>query len=364
MSPRPKPFEIALDAVPPVQAPQYVIGARSYLTDRSVPLPEIVVIPARRAPECPAVLRYDGVRRRLPAVGSRRRKLVAALQPAKRLAADVPVMDLRPLSPANWSHAFNIALPLALMVRDRLTAEGLSSPVFICPQKMPAKILGLFSHFGLECLCTSGRVSGALIRSEPDYPHAQSLYQFRQWLAPHKARIDALISAGAPGTPDRVFLDRRDGRALSNGAAVRAFLEAQGFVTVYPEDLSLAQQVALLCTASDIVAIHGAGIAPLMLRQPEAGPFRFVEILSPGLVMVYFRAFTEHLPADYRMIRGRPTSEMGKTAYDIEAGITDFAARFAMTPFEVDLATLELALRPERIEDLLWAGEPLDVPQL
>ena len=157
----------------------------------------------------------------------------------------------------------------------------------------------------------------------------------------------ALIDEGRrENLPDKVFLDRRDGRCLANGAAVRKYLGEQGFTTVYPEDLSLAGQVALLCTASEIVAVHGASIAPLMFRQPEAGPVRFVEILSPGHMIFYFRHFLKGLPGEYRAVRGRPTAKMAAAALDLGTTVQAYAESYSLAEFELDLTSLDLALRP------------------
>lgn len=358
------PFVIDIAAPPVLQPAQYVIGARSLLMDRAVPLPEILVIPPRRSQESHLTLSYDGRPGKLEPTGSWKRQLSERVKLAKRPGKGVPILDLRPIGPNNWSHALNIAFPLALMVRDRFRDAGLPDPVFVCPGKMSGRIVELFERFDLTVLCTSGAVKGAVIVADPVDPNEQVLAHFRDWIAPHADGMRALIAEGAGEIPDRVFLDRRDGRTLANGDAVRGFLEDRGFSTIYPEDLSLAQQCALLCTPSQIVAIHGAGIAPLMFRQPGAGPFRFVEILTPGHMTVYFKKFTDGLPADYRMLRGRPTAKMSAAAYDLTTSFADYAGAFSLAPFEVDLSTLNLALGPEPIETMLTSGEPLEYADL
>lgn len=354
------PFVIELETPPFDHAPLYVIGARSYLTDRAVPLPEIIVLPGRRSAETRAVLRYDGQRSQLEARGSWKRRLYEASQPVTQIDPHQPVLDLRPIEPNNWSHALNIAFPFALMVRDRLREAGLKDPVLVCPAKMSGKIVALFERFGLNCLCTSGRVEGEWIHCDPPDPNQQALVHFRDWLRPHAKELGALIDEGREGLPDKVFLDRRDGRCLANGDAVRDFLGKRGFTTIYPEDLGMAEQVALLCTATDIVAIHGAGIAPLMFRQPDETAFRFVEILSPGHMTAYFRHFIKGLPGDYRAIRGRPTPRMAAAANDLGTTVQNYSDGYSLAEFELDLTALELALRPEPIQDLLWSGAPLD----
>ncbi len=66
-------------------------------------------------------------------------------------------------------------------------------------------------------------------------------------------------------------------RRVTNEAELTAALAAAGFVTVYLEDLSWAEQIAAFRAARVIVAPHGAGLANLAFCAPGA---RVVELVG------------------------------------------------------------------------------------
>ncbi|MFT3733882.1 MAG: glycosyltransferase 61 family protein [Rhodocyclaceae bacterium] len=70
--------------------------------------------------------------------------------------------------------------------------------------------------------------------------------------------------------PERVFLGRRDmqWRRLANEAEISAWLATQGFVTIYPENLSLAEQIALFRSARYLVTPNGSALLNLMFAEP------------------------------------------------------------------------------------------------
>ncbi len=83
-----------------------------------------------------------------------------------------------------------------------------------------------------------------------------------------------------PARRGRWFLGRRNlrWRRLLNEEAVAASLEPLGFATVYPEDLTLAQQIALFQDADSIVAPNGSALFNLIFA-PSHVP---TVILSQG----------------------------------------------------------------------------------
>lgn len=77
------------------------------------------------------------------------------------------------------------------------------------------------------------------------------------------------ISGKAGG--GRWFLGRRNlrWRQLLNEAEIATSLESLGFRTVYPEDLTLTQQIALFRDAEAIVAPNGSALLNLIFAAPE-----------------------------------------------------------------------------------------------
>lgn len=66
----------------------------------------------------------------------------------------------------------------------------------------------------------------------------------------------------------RLILNRRLTRRLVFDDHAQKSLDAAGFITVYPEDLSVDKQIDLFSTAEKIIAAHGAGLANIVFCNP------------------------------------------------------------------------------------------------
>lgn len=84
-------------------------------------------------------------------------------------------------------------------------------------------------------------------------------------------RRAAGVPAGRNGAGRRLHLARRRSgrRNIVNEAEVRAALEARGYETVYMEDLDLADQIALIAKASEIVGVHGSQLINAIWARPD-----------------------------------------------------------------------------------------------
>ena len=163
---------------------------------------------------------------------------------------------------------------------------------------------------------------------------------------PGPAHALAATLAGAPpgrSLPRRVFLSRKDTRVPSNAAEVEGFLGARGFKTVYPEDLSASDQMHLFAGAEEMVAVHGAGLAPLLYCGAgaglEGGPRRLIEVLPCGHITDVYRVIADRVGCAWIGVRGRLKPEYIRPAYDIGAGFS----KFSLDSFEIDIAALEEA---------------------
>jgi hypothetical protein len=357
MRQHPTAFEIPLEVPERVTSVSYVIGPRSFLTDCVEPQTEIRVLYPRRFPSLSSKLSIDGISE-TGVYGGRADKLRARFSRVVDLPADQPHLDVRPLKIANWSHALNQAFPLALKANDLARENGWGDITVVLPDRVPAQFVRLLDAFGFRHISTNLPVRGRFIRCGP-HTGQTIQYHSRRWLAPHMERLRRFTGSVRSDLPRRFFLDRRAGRHLLNADEVRVHLAARGFVPVYAEDFSVEEQIELFLGAEDVVALHGAGLAPVMYRTEEDGPLRLIEILSPGLMLNFFQPLMRDLPVDYRFVMGTPTEEMAVQAYRIDSPKLSFKRKHDMSPFALDLAALQLALRPERIEDLLLTGLPL-----
>lgn len=110
----------------------------------------------------------------------------------------------------------------------------------------------------------------------------------------------ARTDAAAVPSPERIFVSRRGAamRRLINERAVAAFLAARGFVTVRPEECSLAEQAHLFSTAETVVAQHGAALTNLLYMRQGA----VVEVFSSHHTPQYYTQCARTLGLQYEAI--------------------------------------------------------------
>lgn len=80
---------------------------------------------------------------------------------------------------------------------------------------------------------------------------------------------------------DKVYINRKNGRRLSNEEEVQEFVKNQGFKIINLEDYSLDDQVALFGQASIIMGFHGAGLCNLVFSTPHQ---KVIEIVDADCV--------------------------------------------------------------------------------
>ncbi len=326
-------FDLAL---PDYECPAgRLVTAQSFLIDRFVPdcehimLPEKTVAGGSLFAERLSEMTVPAQRQR----GLARLRPVAPAQQTKRI-----MLNLRLRQPQNWAHFLNNHLPVVFCLQAAfdITAQDL---VLILPQNTPSYIVEVATLFGFETLVTDGAVTGPAIR-----------WQMTPWTAGRTLRhdwvkglgikaVDKAVAPQAPG-PTRVFLTRRDTRALSNAPEIEALLKARGFEVVIPETLSAAQQFALFRHADIIVAIHGAGLAPMLYSPAEESPKALVELLPCGHMTDVYRVMADQLNWRWIGVRGRIKPTYVAPAYSLDQRFD----AFSLDSFEVDPVSLEAAL--------------------
>lgn len=327
-----------LEVASHVLEPSRLIGARSFLVDRAVPDCEEITLPGREVPG--GTIPFGILPRMAPPPPRRGWRARLRPRPAP-VALDGDLgMDCRVTSPENWSHFLNIHAPLAiaLMRRLDLPEAGLT---LILPEATPDFVLKGAAHLGLRTQCAAGAVTGpgvgfrlSLNITVPDR---------RRWLQ-DAGTIDRLWDGPAAHLPRRVFLARRKTRHVTNQPEIEALLSRHGHVTIYPEDLSAADQFRLFNTAESIVAVHGAGLAPLLYRHPDAPLRHLVEILPCGHMTDFFRLMAQQVGCHWTGVRGRLKPEYVRPAHDLTARIY---RQHSLDGFEVDPVALERALLAE-----------------
>lgn len=320
----------------------YILGEHrlfapvSYLMDRAVPAHEEIVLPEKVV---------EGGRMRFgfgafPAAADHRGRRDRLMRPVRKsLRPDGEnVIDMRERQPQNWAHFLNNHLSV-LSTTAKLLELDLAELTVVLPANTPGYITEVAAMVGVSVIATDDLLdgTGVLFDLEP----WNALRAVRGEWVPRK-EIDAALQAApaGPRPPRKVFVARRTTRAIENEAEVEAFLSERGYAKIYPEDLKPADQFRLFREATDVVAVHGAGLAPLPYAQKPPGSARLVEIMPCGHMADYYRIMAQQTGWRWAGVRGRIKRRYLPHIY-AEAGLFD---RFSLDSFSVDTVALEKAL--------------------
>jgi capsular polysaccharide biosynthesis protein len=260
-----------------------------------------------------------------------------------------PILDLRTKNPENIAHAMTNHLPVALYIRNLIKCNGLPELLLVFPLSLPEKIHKLFLNLGFDVLLTNDDVFGNVIR-----------YVFEPWISIRSIRHEIIrkeflnsnfskkILSIGKNKPKNIFLSRRDSRRLINESGVENLLKCKGFTKVYLEEFDIFEQIAIVALAENIVAIHGAALAPILFRAAfNLSPIKLIEIFSPGHLTNVYRVICHQVGGKWCGIRGKLSPSITKHAYFLPKEISrmDFFWKFGHKDFEIDLDSLESALK-------------------
>ena len=314
-----------------------LITAPSFLIDRIEPDVEQIQLPAR--PAGGGVFRYG--RGRLTGAGTPpRRRVFGRRAPVTELSGTAN-FDFRRNEPTNWAHFLTNHLPVFFHLCDTFKIDPQDATI-VMPADTPAYIRRAAAFFGLTLLYADGPVDGDGISFDLE-PWTALRAERANWVRTPPARAAlarGLLSEIEAELPRRVFLSRRKTRALKNEAEVQEFLAPLGFETVYPEDLRVGDQFRLFNTAERIVAIHGAGLAPLLYRRQNSALRALVEILPCGHMTDYYRVMADQVGVPWVGVRGRIKAAYVAPAYALKKRFR----RYSLDNFEVDVASIERAV--------------------
>lgn len=326
--------------------PCWLVAPRSHLVDRMTARLEEIRMPGRTVSG--GTLRY--ARQTLfPALPPRGRKgwiarrLGTGTPGPERLEEAGLIVDLRRRDPENWAHMLTNHLPYVFALSEATGADW-SDLTLLLPEAAPPHVMAAAGLFGLHAVRTDRAVEGAGLGFEPE-PWNGNRGVRADWT--RTARVQAALAAAtAPGPADaplprRIFLSRRDRRRVINEAEIGAHLAGLGLTTVYAEDFTPAEQMRLLAEAELVVAIHGAGLAPLLYRPEGAPPATVVELFPVGHVTLVWRIMAQQVGCRWAGVRGRiREAHVAGGLYDLETPFLGFSTE----DFEVDPASIDRAI--------------------
>lgn len=326
----------------------WLVGAKTRLMDRFSPQVELIHLPgACYAGGTLNLFRDQETTTACTPRPTRKNRVRFALG-RKRLVdlRSAPLIDLRFENFMNWAHQLNRYLPLSLLLRQ--TFGGRDERVTILlPKAMPKLIADIYRHFEFDVVVTDEDVAGCRLSwsvENENSLHSHVHLMVRQVTDGRDNRFFHHID----GLPKKIFIARRGTRKISNFAEIEDLLVERGYVTVYPEEHSPLVQIAMIRQASAIVAIHGAGLGPILYRQPGS-ELTLLEIMPAGMMTDFFRITCDQVGGRYCAVRGRLKSAYIEPAYGASPML-----EFSFDDFEVDSESLKVAL------EILRNGELAD----
>ncbi|PSF39492.1 capsular biosynthesis protein [Aphanothece hegewaldii CCALA 016] len=105
-------------------------------------------------------------------------------------------------------------------------------------------------------------------------------------------------------SPKRLYISRSNAnhRQIINEIEVKQLLESMGFLTVFPEQYSLAEQVNMFQNAEIIVAPHGGGLTNLIFCRPGT---KIIEFFSPNYIRTDYWVISVELELQHYYIKGK-----------------------------------------------------------
>jgi hypothetical protein len=253
-----------------------------------------------------------------------------------------PVFDTRFGSALNLAHVLIDILPLCLHAR-RCIGSDVSFVIDNLGLRMGdrlARSMELLSVFAIEPVVTNRRVVGPIVHVRGTrglaafnlhdafdcngtalFPDIYDQYDFKRTVQ-----------------YDKVFLARRDWRAIRNHSEVERLLKSHGYTTVYMEDFSILDQISIATHARDVVAIHGAAMAFLALSRSVDS---VIELSPPHVYHSYYPVALGSKVRKYVLVIQEFDERVTHSGWH---AILHFKTR----PFEVNLRLLERALAEVR----------------
>lgn len=118
--------------------------------------------------------------------------------------------------------------------------------------------------------------------------------------------IEHAYPAEPPPAHRKLFIERRvsqnhcSDRHIQPREAFHNFIESLGYTIIYPESLSVHDQIQLFRSASVVAGVHGAGLSNLIFMHPSA---KVIEIRHQRASYPFFRNLAQAAGISYEAIR-------------------------------------------------------------
>lgn len=244
-------------------------------------------------------------------------------------------IDLRYKFPGNWAHALTNHLPLSILIADLLELEY-SEISLIFPLGISQNILQIFRLSGFNTINTDNPVFSRNCQ-----------FHLTPWISLRGTRADIIRNGlshcplikqlqASPKLYDKLYVARRNTRAIINETEIDEYLTRFGYKKVYMEDFSALDQLSLIFHAESIVAVHGAALGPQIFKVFSGKPYKLLEIFSPAHITDVYRVISHQTNGQWCAVRGKIWPELVSTKANFGNNLRNF---------EVSINSLELAMQ-------------------
>lgn len=320
----------------------WLITPRSFLVDRIVPRCEEVKLIATETGGGPVRINVgDQVFAPLLGRGLKSRLRRLQRQPTIRLDQQ-PVLDLRAGHPGNWAHFLNIHLAFLALAARTLSLNP-SAFCVLLPAGTPQYIRTLADIIDLQCVYTDYEVTGYGVRMDFDDWNCIRGIRCNLLTDPTVSPVAAKLRDGTikrQDSPQKLFLSRKSTRNLTNEDEITDLLSTHGFQKIYMEDLSPELQLSYLLNAQEVVAIHGAALAPMLYRDHNCSPIKLIELFPVGHLTNVYRAVVAAQDGRWCGVRGHINKQNIEHIYRLDQPYMEHS----LEAFSVDPTSVEIAL--------------------
>ena len=157
------------------------------------------------------------------------------------------------------------------------------------------------------------------------------------------------LIANKTSQSEKIFISRKFSRTIENEYEINEILSDHGFKRYYFEtgEFSIYEQWQIVSQAKEIVAIHGAGMSPLIFNingitreQGDLSGLRVIELYGAGYFVDWNRRLATVMNAHWCGVRGKITPQIVKDLDEGKGGRVHESS-----PFRIDPNTLKLALK-------------------
>jgi len=214
---------------------------------------------------------------------------------SKATRPSFPVLDLRKIETHNIAHLLHDVIPYYRLCKA-------SSPnVKVLLRRTKEPFVSFLNLFGVEAIFSRKAFHGKHIQIRAG--RGLFAYEVVNVVDCHGLQFypDTFIKDQFPAkiAKERIFIARKPPRSLSNHGDVLNVLEKRGYETIYMEDYSVEEQLAICANAKHVIAIHGAAMAMLALNR---NLISLIEIFPPHIHHLDYPSSLRRNVANYHQI--------------------------------------------------------------